>query len=90
MKTVTYRDRGGKDFTVEYDENAPCMICHEPVVEASMGGTAVCPSCDCGRCRYCGVQSLLLKEKIDGGRSLRQWQEHMKWHRTQLEKVSKG
>ena len=38
-------------FTVTYDENAPCRICGEPVVSASMGGTDVCPWCDCGRDR---------------------------------------
>ena len=38
MKTATYR-KDGSDFTVEYDEAAPCIVCGEPVVEASMGGT---------------------------------------------------
>lgn len=36
---------------VEYDEEAPCRICGKPVVEASMGGTDVCPWCDCGKHR---------------------------------------
>jgi hypothetical protein len=48
MKRATY----GK-LTFDYDENAPCSICGEPVVEASMGGTNICPWCDCGNCRYC-------------------------------------
>jgi hypothetical protein len=47
MKTATYHGLDGKDFTVEYDENAPCIMCGLPVVEASMGGTVVCPWCDC-------------------------------------------
>ena len=51
MKMVTYRDRDGKPLVVEYDETAPCIVCGLPVGAASMGGTAVCPSCDCGRFR---------------------------------------
>lgn len=89
MKTATYTDLDGKEFTVEYDENAPCQICQEPVVEASMGGTSICPWCDCGNCRYCGVPSSLLGEHIDGGRSLRKWREHMTWHRQNMEESGK-
>ena len=81
MRTATYRDLEGKDFTVEYDETAPCTVCHEPIGEASMGGTAICPACDCGRCRYCVVQSFMYNEGVDGGRSLRKWREHMDWHK---------
>jgi len=62
VKTATYNKKGGGKVTVEYDENAPCVICGEPVVEASMGGTAVCPSCDCGNCRYCGEKFLTGRE----------------------------
>ncbi len=51
MKTVTYTRINGKKFTVEYDENAPCIICGEPVGNASMGGTVICPACDCGKNR---------------------------------------
>lgn len=51
MKTATYRRHGGETFTVEYDENAPCICCGFPVIEASVGGTAVCPWCDMGRPR---------------------------------------
>ena len=58
MKTATYNMVGGGKFTVEYDENAPCIICGEPVVEASMGGTNICSWCDCGNCRYCGEKYL--------------------------------
>lgn len=53
MRTVTYRHREtGEPFTVEYDENAPCVWCGLPVVAASMGGTACCPWCDLGVCRF--------------------------------------
>ncbi len=62
MKTAKYALIGGGAVEVEYDENAPCTICGEPVVEASMGGTAVCPWCDCGNCRYCGETYLTGKE----------------------------
>jgi len=82
-KTATYRGSDGQDFTVEYDENAPCIICGEPVMEASMGGTSICPSCDIGQCRYCGVRIMVLKEEIDGGSSLRNLREHMAWHKKQ-------
>ena len=49
MKKATYTLIGGKSLTVEYDETAPCRICGKPVIDASMGGTDVCPWCDCGR-----------------------------------------
>ena len=48
MKTAKYRLIGGKEIEVEYDPNAPCIVCEQPVIAASMGGTAICPWCDCG------------------------------------------
>lgn len=51
MKTATYQLLGGGERVVEYDANAPCWMCGEPVVEASTGGTVVCPWCDCGTTR---------------------------------------
>ena len=81
MKTVTYNLVGGETKTIEYDENAPCIICGEPVIEASMGGTVICPWCDCGHCRYCGMDIFVLREEIDGGCSLRKLREHIKWHK---------
>jgi hypothetical protein len=51
MKTATYKGRGGKEFTVEYDPAAPCIFCGQPVLFASMGGTAICSWCDCGKYR---------------------------------------
>jgi hypothetical protein len=50
MKSVTYQTPNGPR-TIEYNENAPCVMCELPVVSASMGGTAVCPWCDCGKNR---------------------------------------
>lgn len=50
-KSVTYNLVGGGTKTIEYDPNAPCWFCELPVGSASMGGTVVCPSCDCGRHR---------------------------------------
>ena len=47
MKTATYRTDHG-DLTIEYDPESPCIHCGLPVVEASVGGTAVCPWCDMG------------------------------------------
>ena len=49
MKTAVYNTLSSEKLVVEYDEEAPCRICGKPVVEASMGGTDVCPWCDCGR-----------------------------------------
>ncbi len=83
MKVATYQTLDGKERTVEYDENAPCFICHEPVVSASTSGTAICPWCDMGHCRYCRVDMFVMKEEIDGGQSLRKWREHMAWHKHQ-------
>lgn len=48
MRKATYTDLKGKKFTVEYDEKAPCIWCGLPVESASMGGTNLCPACDCG------------------------------------------
>ena len=85
MKTVTYHTTDGEDIAVEYDETAPCWVCLEPVVDASGSGTTVCPWCDMGHCRYCRVDMFLMKEEIDGGRSLRKWREHMDWHRNEID-----
>jgi len=52
MKIAYYKSAvGGHNIEFEYDETAPCRICGKPVVEASMGGTDVCPWCDCGNNR---------------------------------------
>jgi len=52
LKTVTYhRFPDGQPFTVEYDADAQCIACGWPVWEASVGGTILCPWCDCGQTR---------------------------------------
>lgn len=48
MKTATYTLTNGENIEVSYDPSAACTICNLPVQEASVGGTAVCPWCDCG------------------------------------------
>ncbi len=78
MKTVTYNLIGGGKKTIEYDETAPCIVCGEPVGEASMGGTVVCPACDCGLCRYCRIQLPMGRDKED---SIKKIREHMAWHK---------
>ena len=88
MKTAKYNKIGGGVLEIEYDENSPCIICGEPVIEASMGGTAICPWCDCGHCRYCGIDISVLRGEIDGGRSLRNLREHMKWHKEACKNVN--
>jgi hypothetical protein len=75
MRKVKYGDR-----EVEYDADAPCIICGEPVIGASMGGTVICGSCDLGKCRYCGITIFVMKESIDGGRSKKAVLDHMAWH----------
>lgn len=51
IKTATYTGTDGKKFQVKYDADTPCWFCGEPVGEASVGGTVVCPACDCGKNR---------------------------------------
>ena len=51
MKTAIYKTLDGKDLKVEYDEKALCIWCGLPVESASMGGTNLCPACDCGAYR---------------------------------------
>jgi len=51
MKVAIYKRLDGKDLRIEYDEKASCRICGLPVEHASIGGTDVCPACDCGRYR---------------------------------------
>ncbi|KKN19278.1 hypothetical protein LCGC14_0947430 [marine sediment metagenome] len=80
MKTAKYNKVGGGILEIEYDEDAPCIVCGEPVVEASMGGTVVCPRCDCGNCRYCGVQ---LPWHPDKEKATRMIKEHVTWHKEQ-------
>ena len=49
MKIAKYpTSTPGVTHDVEYDETAPCWCCGEPVMEASMAGTMICPACDCG------------------------------------------
>jgi hypothetical protein len=59
MKTAKYHVDGGTVWEVEYDADAPCRCCGDPVVEASMGGTDLCPWCDTGTCRWCGATGIL-------------------------------
>jgi hypothetical protein len=66
IKKATYSGQNGP-FEVEYDADAPCQCCGLPVEEASMGGTNVCPACDCGVRRdgekYSVKEMLLLGKK---------------------------
>lgn len=71
LAKATYRLVGGGDLEVEYDRDVPCRICEQPVLDASVGGTDVCPWCDMGVCRSCGVRLYFIGEHVDGGRSLR-------------------
>ncbi len=48
MKTTTYTLTDGRRVTVEYDDQAPCRVCGLPVLDASTGGTDLCPWCDSG------------------------------------------
>ena len=96
MRTETYyKDVERKEkVEVEYDENAPCLICGEPVISASMGGTSICPSCDLGKCRYCKMTVFILKESIDNGHSKKSFLDHIKWHKKEtpelVEEINSG
>lgn len=81
MRTEIYHNKEGEEVKVEYDENAPCIICGEPVIGASMGGTNICGACDCGNCRYCGMKTMVFREEIDGGESHKSLLHHMEWHK---------
>ena len=48
MKTAHYDLLDGSSIDVDYDPDVPCIRCGLPVFEASVGGTVVCPWCDCG------------------------------------------
>jgi len=47
FKSAIYNTKEGVK-TFYYDPNSPCIMCGKPVVEASTGGTAICPCCDIG------------------------------------------
>lgn len=79
-QTIAYKTTKGK-FDIDYDDEQSCEICGEPVVGASMGGTAICPWCDCGKCRYCDKPIFVIRESIDGGASKRKLLAHMSEHR---------
>jgi len=48
MKKATYTMLDGSKRTIEYNENAPCILCGKPVIEVSMAGPTICPWCDSG------------------------------------------
>ena len=52
IQRQSYTRSDGSRFEVEYDTEAPCLRCGLPVFAASMSGTAICPWCDMGKCRY--------------------------------------
>ena len=82
MKAIAiYHNINDEEIRVEYDDEAPCVCCGEPVIGASMGGTNLCGPCDMGKCRYCGMSTFVMKESVDGGESKRNLLAHMKWHR---------
>lgn len=48
IRTARYSLTDGGTADIEYDDEAPCLMCGLPVMGASVGGTAVCSWCDCG------------------------------------------
>lgn len=80
MKTAKYNKVGGGTVKIEYDENAPCSICGEPVKEASVGGTDICPWCDMGKCRHCG-EAYLTGRETTKEECQKVIKEHIKWHK---------
>ena len=64
MKTIQLRRCDTKELEdVHYDETTPCLVCGNPVINASMGGLDICPSCDCGYWRT-GEKFNLIKDKL--------------------------
>lgn len=58
MKSAHYNTSGPKGaghLLVVYDETALCLLCELPVISASVGGTAICGWCDCGKPRQEGA-----------------------------------
>lgn len=88
IRTTSYTDLKGKKIPINYNDEAACISCGEPVISASMGGTAICPWCDTGRCRYCGMQVFTFKDEIDGGESKRKLRQHMAWHKKEKPKFN--
>lgn len=43
-----YTTTDGTEVWLPFDPNFPCIYCEKPVCSLSMGGPAVCPSCDTG------------------------------------------
>lgn len=81
MALFTYKRSDGSTINIEYDPDAPCNICGEPIRRLSTAGPNICPWCDIGQCRYCGVNMTMISSTRGGGRSLQQWPQHMKYHK---------
>ncbi len=43
-----YQDSKGRMIWLAFDPAFLCVFCESPVVYLSMGGPAICPTCDCG------------------------------------------
>jgi hypothetical protein len=85
VKTATYyRSPGGEPFTVEYDETAPCVQCGLPVVTVSMGGTAVCPWCDLGQCRFSPCGRVDAEFDHETGRFMTPRKHYAKYHAAEV------
>lgn len=49
-----YQKRDGTPVWLRLDPDFLCIYCEQPVRELSMGGPAVCGTCDCGRNKTTG------------------------------------
>ncbi len=76
MKKAIFDLLNGKKLSIEYDPNAPCRICGLPVVSASMGGTDVCPWCDCGK--YRDGTSWALEDSLNGDKIRKEAKKHIR------------
>ena len=70
MKRAVYRDfYTGKPYEVEYDPEALCVMCEQPVTEASVGGINICSWCDRGVNRdgtvWTGEQFLAITARME-------------------------
>jgi hypothetical protein len=85
MKTIQMRRCDTKELVdVQYDETAPCLICGNPVIYASMGGLDICPSCDCGYWRDGRKMDIMGEDSM----YFFKWKRHLKPHVPTFDEVS--
>lgn len=75
-----HRLSDGSPFEVEYDTDDPCHFCGLPVIAASMGGTACCPWCDLGTCRFDRSHRVDIDYDLSTGKIKSPRAHYERWH----------